>query len=200
MYNYSGMCIRSWISMIVIGLGNPGENYSNTRHNVGFMLLDRISHSWKKGPNYLYSDVNINGEKTKLIKPMTYMNLSGEVFKYIQHDDIIVVYDDLDLPIGRLRIRNDGSAGGHNGIKSIISYIGQAFPRIRIGIGPKPQGMDAADYVLSNFSKEEFAILDKVLEAAKEALEYITIYGLDKAMNRYNSFKVDEDSENNRSK
>src|SRR5690606_12738261 len=121
-----------------------------------------------------YSDVNINGEKTKLIKPMTYMNLSGEVFKYIQHDDIIVVYDDLDLPIGRLRIRKDGSAGGHNGIKSIISYIGQAFPRIRIGIGPKPQGMDAADYVLSNFSEEEFAILDKVLEAAKEALEYIT--------------------------
>ncbi len=186
--------------MTVIGLGNPGEKYSNTRHNVGFMLLDRMSHSWKKGPNYLYSDVNINGEKTKLIKPMTYMNLSGEVFKYIQHDDIIVVYDDLDLPIGRLRIRKDGSAGGHNGIKSIISYIGQAFPRIRIGIGPKPQGMDAADYVLSNFSEEEFAILDKVLEAAKEALEYITIYGLDKAMNRYNSFKVDEDNEANRSK
>lgn len=176
--------------MIIIGLGNPDEKYANTRHNVGFMLLDRMSHSWKKGPNYLYSDININGEKTKLIKPMTYMNLSGEVFKYVPHDDIIVVYDDLDLPLGRLRIRKDGSAGGHNGIKSIISYIGQSFPRIKIGIGPKPKEVDAADYVLSNFSAEEFAILDKVLEAAKEALEYIVIYGVDKAMNRYNSFNV----------
>ncbi|MGB4756009.1 MAG: aminoacyl-tRNA hydrolase [Fervidobacterium sp.] len=177
--------------MIIIGLGNPDSRYANTRHNVGFMLLDRISRSWNKGPNYLYSDVNINGERTRLIKPMTYMNLSGEVFKYIPHDDIIVVYDDLDLPLGRLRIRKDGSAGGHNGIKSIISYIGQDFPRIRIGIGPKPRNIEAADYVLSDFSKAEFEILERVLETSKEVIEYIIIHGLDKAMNKYNSFKAE---------
>jgi len=108
------------------------------------MVLDRLSKSWKSGPNYLYSDINISGQKVKLVKPLTYMNLSGEVFKYLPHDDIIVVYDDLDLPLGRIRIRKDGSAGGHNGIKSIISYIGQDFPRIRIGIGPKPKEISTA--------------------------------------------------------
>lgn len=179
--------------MIIIGLGNPGEKYSNTRHNVGFMVLDRLSNSWKKGPNYLYSDINISGEKAKLIKPMTYMNLSGEVFKYIPHDDIIVVYDDLDLPLGKIRIRKNGSAGGHNGIKSIISFIGQDFSRIRIGIGPKPENIDAADYVLSNFTKEEFEVLDKVINLCIEAIEYIVENGIDKAMNKYNSIEIGTD-------
>jgi len=176
--------------LIVIGLGNPGEKYSNTRHNVGFMVLDRLSNSWKNGPNYLYSDINISGEKIKLIKPMTYMNLSGEVFKYLPHDDIIVVYDDLDLPLGKIRIRKNGSAGGHNGIKSIISFIGQDFPRIRVGIGPKPENIDAADYVLSNFTKEEFEVLDKIINLCTEAIEYIVENGIDKAMNRYNSIEI----------
>ncbi len=178
------------IKMIIIGLGNPGEKYENTRHNVGFMVLDKLSKSWKRGPNYLYSDINIFGEKVRLVKPTTYMNLSGEVFKYLPHDDIIVVYDDLDLPLGRIRIRKNGSAGGHNGIKSIISFIGQDFPRIRIGIGPKPQDIDAADYVLSNFSREEFEKLEKVIELTIEAIESIISEGIDKAMNKYNSATV----------
>ncbi|SHN54512.1 peptidyl-tRNA hydrolase [Fervidobacterium gondwanense DSM 13020] len=178
------------IKMIIIGLGNPGEKYENTRHNVGFMVLDKLSKSWKRGPNYLYSDINIFGEKVRLVKPTTYMNLSGEVFKYLPHDDIIVVYDDLDLPLGRIRIRKNGSAGGHNGIKSIISFIGQDFPRIRIGIGPKPQDVDAADYVLSNFSQEEFEKLEKVMELTIEAIKSIISEGIDKAMNKYNSATV----------
>ncbi|MGQ9856012.1 MAG: aminoacyl-tRNA hydrolase [Fervidobacterium sp.] len=176
--------------MIIIGLGNPGEKYENTRHNVGFMVLDKLSKSWKRGPNYLYSDINIFGEKVRLVKPTTYMNLSGEVFKYLPHDDIIVVYDDLDLPLGRIRIRKNGSAGGHNGIKSIISYIGQDFPRIRIGIGPKPQDIDAADYVLSNFSPEEFEKLEKVIEMTINAIESVISEGIDKAMNKYNSASI----------
>lgn len=177
--------------MIIIGLGNPGEKYANTRHNVGFMVLDRLSKSWKSGPNYLYSDINISAQKVRLVKPLTYMNLSGEVFKYLPHDDIIVVYDDLNLPLGRIRIRKDGSAGGHNGIKSIISYIGQNFPRIRIGIGPKPKEVDAADYVLSDFSSEEFEKLRKVIDLTLQAIETIVSEGIDKAMNKYNSIQVD---------
>ncbi|MEN3042505.1 MAG: aminoacyl-tRNA hydrolase [Fervidobacterium sp.] len=176
--------------MILIGLGNPGEKYENTRHNVGFMVLDKISKNWKKGPNYLYSDVQICGEKVKLIKPMTYMNLSGEVFKYLPHDGIIVVYDDLDIPLGKIRIRKEGSAGGHNGIKSIISYIGKDFPRIRVGIGPKPDNIDAADFVLSAFSKEEFIVLNDVVKLCIEAIEFILKEGIDKAMSKYNSLQI----------
>jgi PTH1 family peptidyl-tRNA hydrolase len=154
------------------------------------MVLDKLSRNWKRGSNYLYSDISIGGKNVKLVKPMTYMNLSGEVFKYIPHDDIIVVYDDLDLPLGRLRVRKTGSAGGHNGLKSIISYIGQDFPRLRVGIGPKPEGMDAADYVLSNFSDQEFQVLNKVLDICVEVLEYIVFNGIEKAMNKYNSLEV----------
>lgn len=176
--------------MTIIGLGNPGEKYENTRHNVGFMVVDKLGKNWKKGPNYLYSDINILGEKVKLVKPMTYMNLSGEVFKYLPHDDIIVVYDDLDLPLGRIRIRKEGSAGGHNGIKSIISYIGKEFKRIRVGIGPKPENVDAADYVLSNFSPQEFQILQGVIDVCLEAIKCIVEEGIDKAMNKYNSIQI----------
>jgi PTH1 family peptidyl-tRNA hydrolase len=180
--------------VIILGLGNPGDKYANTRHNVGFMVLERIAKSsknWKSGPNYLYHDLNISGEKVKLVKPMTFMNLSGEVFKYLPHDDIIVVYDDLALPLGKIRIRKDGSAGGHNGIKSIIAHIGQTFPRIRIGIGPKPQNVDAADYVLSDFTAEEFEKLQKVIDITVEAIELIVSQGIDKAMNKYNSTQIE---------
>ncbi|MFN6991232.1 MAG: aminoacyl-tRNA hydrolase [Fervidobacterium sp.] len=182
--------------MIIIGLGNPGDKYENTRHNVGFMLVEKLKSiygtNWRSGPNYQYSDANINGTKVKLVKPMTYMNLSGEVFKFLPHDDIIVVYDDLDLPLGRLRIRKEGSAGGHNGIKSIIAYIGPNFPRIRIGIGPKPENISTADFVLSNFSVTEFEILKKVLETSIQAVEYIIEQGIDKAMNKFNSYNAME--------
>ncbi|ODN30203.1 aminoacyl-tRNA hydrolase [Fervidobacterium thailandense] len=181
--------------MIVVGLGNPGEKYKNTRHNVGFMFLDRLSSSWRSGPNYQYAYKKLAGTDLMLVKPMTYMNLCGEVFKFLPHDDIIVVYDDLDLPLGRLRIRKDGSAGGHNGIKSIISVIGQNFPRIRVGIGPKPKDVDAADYVLSDFTPEEFKVLDRVLQVAVDALECILTQGIDKAMSLYNSVDLTNEVE-----
>lgn len=180
--------------MTIIGLGNPGDKYANTRHNVGFMVLEKMaksSKSWKSGPNYLYYDMNISGDRVRLVKPTTYMNLSGEVFKYLPHDDIIVVYDDLDLPLGRIRIRKDGSAGGHNGIKSIIAHIGQNFPRIRVGIGPKPQNVDSADYVLSDFTPEEFEKLEKVIRVTIEAIESIIFHGIDKAMNKYNAIQIE---------
>ncbi len=179
--------------MTVIGLGNPGEEYSNTRHNVGFMLLDRMSHSWKKGPKYLYSDVNINGEKTKLIKPMTYMNLSGEVFKYIQHDDIIVVYDDLDLPIGRLRIRKDGSAGGHNGIKSITEHLGtDAYPRFQIGIGnPARNNKAVVNHVLHAFQGEDKTAIEAAVAEMDTALEeWIKSGDIEEVMQAHNKKKA----------
>lgn len=183
--------------MIIIGLGNPGEKYKNTRHNVGFILVDKMKKlygsNWRNGPNYQYCDGNINGIKIKLVKPITYMNLSGEIFKYLPRNDIIVVYDDLDLPLGRIRIRKEGSAGGHNGIKSIISHIGANFPRIRIGIGPKPENLDAAEFVLSDFSSSEFEILEKVLEVCINAVEYTIEHGIDKAMNKFNSYNAVEE-------
>uniref|UniRef100_A0A7C5VPT8 Peptidyl-tRNA hydrolase n=1 Tax=Fervidobacterium thailandense TaxID=1008305 RepID=A0A7C5VPT8_9BACT len=181
--------------MIIIGLGNPGERYKNTRHNVGFMFLDRLTNNWNNGPNYLYAHKKVAGTEVLLVKPMTYMNLSGEVFQFLPHDDIIVVYDDLDLPLGRLRIRKDGSAGGHNGLKSIIAVLGQNFPRIRIGVGPKPKEIDAANYVLSDFTSEELLVLDKVLGVAINALECILTQGIDKAMSLYNSVDLTNEVE-----
>ncbi len=178
--------------MVIIGLGNPGPKYAFTRHNVGFMVLDRIGDKWKRAENYSYCEINSGGEKNLLVKPLTYMNLSGEIFKYLKisnKDDIIVVYDDLDLPLGRIRLRKNGSAGGHNGIKSIISYIGQDFKRLRVGIGPRPEEIDTADFVLSEFSKEELEILDKVIDSSIESLEYTIQFGIDKAMEKFNGLK-----------
>ncbi len=178
--------------MVIIGLGNPGPKYAFTRHNVGFMVLDRIGDKWKRVEKYSYCEINLGDEKNLLVKPLTYMNLSGEIFKYLKisnKDDIIVVYDDLDLPLGRIRLRKNGSAGGHNGIKSIISYIGQDFKRLRVGIGPRPEEIDTADFVLSEFSKEEFEILDKVIDRSIESLEYTIRFGIDKAMEKFNGLK-----------
>ncbi len=178
--------------MVIIGLGNPGPKYAFTRHNVGFMVLDRIGVKWKRAENYSYCEIILGGEKNLLVKPLTYMNLSGEIFKYLKisnKDDIIVVYDDLDLPLGRIRLRKNGSAGGHNGIKSIIYYIGQDFKRLRVGIGPRPEEIDAAAFVLSEFSQEELEILDKVIDRSIEALEYTIQFGIDKAMEKFNGLK-----------
>lgn len=176
--------------MIVVGLGNPGEQYRNNRHNVGFMFLDKLSDEWERGPNYLYSIKNIAGRNVLLVKPQTFMNLSGKVFRFLNFErpaEVLVVYDDLDLPLGRLRIRKDGSAGGHNGVKSIIEAIGQSFPRIRIGIGPRPNTVDAADFVLSDFTVEEVTVLDKMLDVAAKALHVICSSGIDKAMSIFNA-------------
>ncbi len=185
---------------VVVGLGNPGSKYVFTRHNAGYLFLDYLSEKMKCSPwigerFYMYSEC----DNLHLVKPSTYMNLSGSAFPYILRDfsadvpDILVVYDDVSLPLGRIRIRKGGSDGGHNGIKSIISVLERTdFPRLRIGIGPKPTGVDLAEYVLSEFSDEELEKLYKVFAMAYEALSVIIKEGIDKAMSLFNSKEVVE--------
>jgi len=159
------------------------------------MFLDRLANNWEKRYNFEESKIKIENSEILLVKPMTYMNLSGEIFNYINpedFDDIIVVYDDVSIPLGKIRIRKKGSDGGHNGLKSIISYIGEQFPRIRIGVGPKPKEIDLVNFVLSEFSNKELVILDKILNLAIEALNCIIIEGINKAMSKYNSIEVTE--------
>jgi PTH1 family peptidyl-tRNA hydrolase len=179
--------------LLLVGLGNPGPRYAFTRHNVGFMLLDRLANNWKKKYNFEESKIKIANKEILLVKPLTFMNLSGEIFNYLnpeEFDDIIVVYDDVSIPLGKIRIRKKGSDGGHNGLKSIISYIGEHFPRIRIGIGPKPEDVNLVNFVLSEFSNKELLILDKVLNLTAEALKTIVNEGIDKAMSKFNSIEV----------
>ncbi|ABQ47179.1 MAG: Peptidyl-tRNA hydrolase [Thermotoga petrophila] len=184
--------------MVVVGLGNPGPRYAFTRHNVGFLFLDFLkSKDWKTEKYFAWSRIKLAGNDVALVKPLTYMNLSGlampHVLKFFNAspDDIIVVYDDVSLKLGRIRIRKKGSDGGHNGMKSIIQALGtQEIKRIRVGIGDKPEGMDLVDFVLGEFSDEEWIILNKVFEVMKEALEVILIEGTEKAMSIYNSLEV----------
>jgi peptidyl-tRNA hydrolase, PTH1 family len=168
---------------IIIGLGNPGREYEKTRHNIGFEVIDALAERWNipldqakhKG---IYGTGVINGEKVLLLKPLTYMNLSGESISAVLNffkvgiEDIVLLYDDLDLPVGRIRLRQKGSAGGHNGIKSTIAHLGsQEFNRIRIGIGRPIGRMPVVDYVLGRFSPEEWNEMGKVIEKASEACE-----------------------------
>ncbi|MCD6449815.1 MAG: aminoacyl-tRNA hydrolase [Thermotogaceae bacterium] len=183
----------------LVGLGNPGAQYVFTRHNVGFILVDYIQNEcrcspWEGERLYIYSKCT----DFILIKPTTYMNLSGEAFPYFMRkfnlkiEDMIVAYDDIWLPLGKIRIRKKGSDGGHNGIKSIIDVLEtENCKRIRIGIGPKPAGMRLAEFVLGEFSDEELSKLYKVITAAKEAFEVIINDGIDKAMSMYNSKEVE---------
>ncbi|MBR0398926.1 MAG: aminoacyl-tRNA hydrolase [Eubacterium sp.] len=185
---------------LVVGLGNPGSKYAGTRHNMGFDTIDelvekhRISSDGVKMKAMSGRGI-IGGERVILLKPMTYMNLSGEAvrawldyYKLDPEEDLIVIYDDVDQEPGRMRIRKKGSAGGHNGMKSIIQHIGTTvFPRIRIGVGAKPAGWDLADYVLGHFSKEDRKEVDAVIKDAADAVEMIIAEGVDEAMNRYNS-------------
>ncbi|ALS24793.1 MULTISPECIES: aminoacyl-tRNA hydrolase [Paenibacillus] len=181
-----------------VGLGNPGRQYEMTRHNIGFMALDRfadkhgiqISQNKCKG---LMGEGMVAGEKVVLLKPQTYMNLSGESvrafmdFYKASPDDLIVVYDDLDTPYGSIRLRYQGSAGGHNGIKSIIQHLGsQKFNRIRMGISRPAPGRDIADYVLSPFSKEEWQSMPQVLDRTCEAMEYVLEHTFEKTMAKFN--------------
>ena len=152
---------------IIAGLGNPGKEYAGSRHNVGFMTLDELADRYnidvrEKAHKALIGKGMIEGNKVILVKPQTYMNLSGESIRSVmdyyktEPSEFIVIYDDISLEPGQIRIRKKGSAGGHNGIKNIIAHLGtQEFPRIRIGVGEKPARMDLADYVLGHFSKEE---------------------------------------------
>jgi peptidyl-tRNA hydrolase, PTH1 family len=183
---------------LIAGLGNIGREYQNTRHNVGFAMLELLSKRYNIPVNRekykgAYGEGFICGEKVVLLKPYTYMNLSGESireavdFYKLDTEKIIVIYDDVSLELGRLRIRQSGSSGGHNGIKSIIAHVGtEIFPRIKIGIG-QPE-YDIVNHVLGKFSKEDKKILEDVLDVAADALEIIIKQGINEAMNKYNGY------------
>lgn len=186
---------------LIVGLGNPGDKYRYTRHNAGFMVLDyfaaahnisinRIKHKAVLGEGF------IGPEKVILAKPQTYMNLSGEsvleLMNWYKEDisRLIVVYDDVDLPVGRIRIRPEGSSGTHNGMKSIIYILNtDKFPRVRVGIGKQPDYMDLADYVLGKFPDEEIPLMEEAVKRSALAIEEIVKNGVNSAMNKYNSEK-----------
>lgn len=183
---------------IIVGLGNPEKKYDGTRHNIGFSVIDRICEEYhipldmKKHKGLCGKGV-LAGEKVVLVKPLTYMNLSGECvrevtdFYKVTPQDVIVIFDDISLPPGKIRIRPKGSAGGHNGIKSIIAHLNsEEFPRIKCGIGDKPKGYDLADYVLSRFTKEELPDIEEGRQKALKACECMILQGIDAAMNQYN--------------
>ena len=184
---------------IIIGLGNPTAQYEGTRHNVGFDVIDRLAEKYniavdtKKHRAYIGKGM-IDGQRVILAKPQTYMNLSGEsvrelaeYYKVDPEQEILVIYDDISLDVGQLRIRKKGSAGGHNGIKNIIAHLGtQVFPRIKVGVGEKPKNYDLADYVLGHFSKAEREQMEAGYDRAAEAVRLILAGETDAAMNQYN--------------
>ncbi|HIU76894.1 MAG TPA: aminoacyl-tRNA hydrolase [Candidatus Pelethocola excrementipullorum] len=198
---------------IVVGLGNPTKQYEGTRHNVGFDTIDYLVDEYRVPSSGLkhkamYGKGVIAGQKAILAKPLTYMNLSGEsvselvnYYKVDPEEELIVIYDDVSLAPGYIRVRKKGSAGGHNGIKSIIAQLGtDKFKRIRVGVGEKPKNWDLADYVLSPFSKEERGLVDEAIRYAGDALELILQDDLDGAMNKYNRKVPVQDEENDAEK
>lgn len=188
------------VEYIVVGLGNPGRQYENTRHNAGFIALDKLADKYncnvsKMKYKALIGDCTIAGKRTLLMKPQTFMNLSGEAvvqamsFYKIPPENVIVLFDDISLDVGRMRIRRKGSDGGQKGMRSIIELSGSSlFPRVKIGIGEKPNpNWQLADWVLSRFTSAEREALDKVTDNACGAVEYIIAGNIDKAMADFNS-------------
>ncbi|HIT08913.1 MAG TPA: aminoacyl-tRNA hydrolase [Candidatus Merdivicinus faecavium] len=188
------------ITHLVVGLGNPDRKYLNTRHNAGFIAVDEIAASLgtaidKKKFDALVADVTLAGERVLLMKPQTYMNLSGVAvekaasFYKIPPEHVIVLFDDISLDVGRVRIRRKGSAGGHNGIRSIIDYLqSDNFPRVKIGVGERPNpNYDLADWVLSTFKEDEKKAIREVASHCREIVELMLGGNVDKAMNLYNS-------------
>ena len=190
---------------IIAGLGNPDRQYEGTRHNVGFDVIDRIAEKYniavdtKKHRAYIGKGI-IRGQKVILAKPQTYMNLSGEsirslvdYYKIDEENELLVIYDDISLDVGQLRIRAKGSAGGHNGIKNIIAHLGtQVFPRIKVGVGEKPKGYDLADYVLGHFSKAEKELMDEGYDSAVRAAEQLVSGEITEAWYEFNRRKKEE--------
>lgn len=191
-------------AFLIVGLGNPGREYRQNRHNIGFMLLDRLASNFGESFSRFESSALVT--KTKyldhrliLAKPQTYMNNSGQavgsLYRYykISGDKLLVVYDDVDLPFGMLRLRPSGGSGGHRGMRSIIGSLGtDGFPRLRIGIGRPPGRMEAADHVLQDFSQEEGENLTDILDGGVEAVLVFISNGIDQAMNQFNAMIVDE--------
>lgn len=191
-----GMVIDMYI---IVGLGNPGKQYENTRHNVGFCCIDKLAEKYNISVlEYKHKAIigkgYIEGQKVILAKPQTFMNLSGEsvreilnYYKVEPDTELIVIYDDISLAVGALRIRKKGSAGGHNGIKNILAQIGtDVFKRIKVGVGEKPAGYDLADYVLGHFTPAEKKEIDTACEKAAEAVALLVQEEVDMAMNRFN--------------
>lgn len=192
---------------LIVGLGNPGAKYDRTRHNVGFDVVDALSRSWQIGLSENRKFQGLFGEgigpkatKIRLLKPLTYMNKSGQAIRAVLDwyklppESVLVVYDDMDLPVGKLRLRLSGSAGGHNGMKSTIAHLGtQSFPRLRIGIGSAKEvhpDKDTVSHVLGHFSPKEAAVMAEVLNLAVDAIELSLKQGIEKAMSLYNNRSV----------
>ncbi len=183
----------------VIGLGNPGRRYAKTRHNAGFSFVQGLARRWdvklkKRKFGARIAEVKREADRLVLAQPQTYMNQSGMAVRAILEgyrigpENIVVVYDDIDIPLGQIRVRKEGSAGTHKGMRSVIEEIGtRAFVRIRVGIGPRPEKEDATGFVLSPFAKEESGILKKSLAEAGEALDMIIAGRIDQAMNEFNT-------------
>lgn len=182
---------------LIVGLGNPGVKYETTRHNIGFLTADLLGEAFDvnidlKGLLCLHNSFRCNGEKVVVVKPQTYMNLSGDCvgqlarYYKVEHKDILVIADDLSLPVGTMRFRSRGSSGGHNGLKSIIAHLGDDdFPRLKIGIG---RGDDVIDYVLGHFGKEEWEKISAMMSLAVDAVKLWICDGDQAVMNRYNKY------------
>jgi peptidyl-tRNA hydrolase, PTH1 family len=193
------------IPELIVGLGNPEPKYDNTRHNIGFAVVDELAKVWqmplKENKRFqgLFSEgVSQGGQKVRLLKPLTYMNRSGQAVRAVtdwykvEPRSVLVVYDDMDLPVGRLRMRLTGSAGGHNGMKSIIAHLGsQEFPRLRLGIGKSDGEKGTINHVLGKFAPEEFKVMDEILYLSLKAIELGLKEGIEQSMNRYNGFSID---------
>jgi len=184
---------------IIVGLGNPGKEYANTRHNIGFDVIDMLAEQegisvLEKKHKAVIGKGYVAGQKCVLVKPHTYMNLSGEsvrdVIDYYKVDEtteLIVISDDISLDVGQIRIRKKGSAGGHNGLKNIIAHLGHdTFCRVKMGVGKKPKGYDLADYVLGHFAKQEREIMDEAAKKAADAIRMLITDGADATMNAFN--------------
>jgi PTH1 family peptidyl-tRNA hydrolase len=185
-----------WLKVIA-GLGNPGEKYANTRHNIGFMITAALAKKYSIKSSYqfdgLYGDYFFGGEKIMIFQPMKYMNRSGQPLKKLMNyydippEDLLVIHDDLDLDLGIIRFKKNGGSGGHNGVKSIIERTGtNKFKRLKVGIGRPPEKMAVSDYVLSKFHGEEKDTAQKVIEKSVSAVELMLKEDIDKAMNKYN--------------
>ncbi len=189
---------------LIVGLGNPESRYDQTRHNIGFDAVDSLAKAWslswkenKRFQGLIAEGISPYGNKIRLLKPLTYMNRSGQAVRAvidwykIAPGSVLVIYDDMDLPVGRLRIRRSGSAGGHNGMKSIISHLGsQDFPRLRIGIGKSTGKRQTIGHVLGKFAPEEKKVIQEMLDISVNAVEKSLKEGVEKAMNIYNSKKL----------
>ena len=186
------------VQWLLVCLGNPGKEYANTRHNIGFLAADALEK--RTGVKFnklkyraLTGEVTLGGQRVLVVKPQTYMNLSGEAVKLaggfykIPPERILVLYDDVSLPLGKLRIRGSGSAGGHNGIKNIIAHLGtDAFPRIKVGVGAPAQPDGMVDWVIGNFTASERKVVDAAIEKALDAAACVIEYGVSEAQNRFN--------------